>query len=1766
MLEDNSKKNIMKEETTKKKSANTLKSRPTSGTNNLCLIHAIFGDEIDGNNEIISSIADNRLKECHDFAIQQINTQINGLAPPYDEFTEFVKNQHWSDILTYLQEKNSQIEGITDDQYNCLLQHPNIMGFINDIIKDKHTEYIGTTDSDFKNLTLEEQSKRIEFINKQISRYLTYNPKDIVKKVLEQAVRDLQFEGVGKMQSYIPLGNFIAEQFKMNLKFLRPPAVNQINNVEYIYSKGNSNDLTEIYYDGKVHFSKMMNDDDYNKLIPNKQSTVPKNELTTNKKGSNKKSETTAQKSPDDQERILAYLIREEVLDLQKNISSSNPKKNEALREDLAKIVAYGNQPIKDLVSNKTGQQDVPEFLDPLIDALFYENHTTLVNETIITENPELYEKRKGDITPTPIVNFPLTNTNQETNFSDLILEFQKHETIDDDNKLKVNKIGSEIEDQVRIIKQLQINVPENRIELVFSLKRFQFDVETDITSKITSNVIFNNLHFNQKQYEITAFIWHKGILRGGHYKAYIKENINGWHCYNDEKVSKVDDVNLLIAMQEAYVVKYTLLNEKLPAPQTGTLNLHGAFGNRCWMNASFAFVKSFTSISKTNNINSNLNIDKIIERNKVLNSFTYTNQQEEEEEEEVEVEEEEEEEEEQSFYQNINTVKYLGDITDKTDELSKLRLNPNHFLFKDQFLEEHELEVFFKQNDDIQKIYYELKKDKPNISEANISKITNLTKTVFKSFENHDGYKNIKICDIQLKDILSKSGITYLIFPLDLYINYLATCSKIQQDIITEKNKNTLSKDLERNFRTVFNVDLDVCHGGIGSAFMAAMCGGVTTRIIDDFSRKYSSYIRDDYQIHLRPFLHNMFIKKNEDPFQNPIQSYLTREELLGLVKKIASSNFTDIVINEVLEMVFPILDRLSAGKNDAKKAASFIESLQKISKDYYLFITGTLDLLQFVNYNEHMFITSIKNKQEITQEIIHQLSSSKDSSPPLLIHKTDIDEGKIAELITLSYLDKPLYSFNKSLEFGILDTSNQITETTLEKLIDKNCSSKRFKEFALEKLKSAIEKYKAPTNVNNINSLTSLINNGIPLENLKKIIPNLNDTNLKGYRFSISSLAKHPESDKIIKYFVQNKIDPDEAEVPNFKQLVDTRNVRFIDCLYKNYPAYFSNKSLFKFLNLRQASTSVLLARIEFIESMCDKIDTLNDQSVIKKMTDIIIDSELIHIILQKKAVNQSHIRSFSKVLKFLKNEDLIAFLSKDSIKSFTTSENRDVKKAFHILANTHPEELVNIIEKLVEMEIEKEKLQKVLQKVLQMTDKNKESPLSILANKSSEEYLKIIRLVDLVENTKPYLSLLLYSVEKAPNQFLDTIKWLMNDDKSFDKKKIKEILHMTSRNSSLTAIETLQIFYAKNINPFYKIIDFLKKNELVEFSTSMEDVSHLAAANPTVFLRNLKDDNKYIWLCRLDIKNTERTTPLHIISEGKNPQIFNEAIQVLVKKALSAKDDFLLEKIQVLLTKTNIDDLTALHLLAKKYPKGFLDTITFMANHGAFDRSSKGWIKFEKSNSKDRLTVEDGSPLMIKWLKDAMPYPMLGEDNPHGFTPLHYLAEFGSNLFNSTLEILITNGKEGLIHLLEKKSKNQLYLYPKGSTALHILAKKNPTEFLNTIRSLEKGGLFLNSQQYDDLLYSSRAEREHDEFFKKSYPILQVLDIDAKTPLHYLAKYPDQFSLTIEILKKIPRTGVSLKELLQIKSTPKEETCIDLYNANLKKTQENQKKINK
>ncbi|XP_028329648.1 ubiquitin carboxyl-terminal hydrolase 47-like [Gouania willdenowi] len=75
---------------------------------------------------------------------------------------------------------------------------------------------------------------------------------------------------------------------------------------------------------------------------------------------------------------------------------------------------------------------------------------------------------------------------------------------------------------------------------LTLLLKRFHFNLDTKSSTKNNRKVLIPFTLNNPESYQLYAVVEHSGELRNGHYVSIIQTDEDRWFCFNDEKVSRV--------------------------------------------------------------------------------------------------------------------------------------------------------------------------------------------------------------------------------------------------------------------------------------------------------------------------------------------------------------------------------------------------------------------------------------------------------------------------------------------------------------------------------------------------------------------------------------------------------------------------------------------------------------------------------------------------------------------------------------------------------------------------------------------------------------------------------------------------------------------------------------------------------------------------------------------------------------------------------------------------------------------------------------------------------------------------------------------------------------------------------------------------------------------------------------------------------------------------------------------------------------------------
>ena len=279
-------------------------------------------------------------------------------------------------------------------------------------------------------------------------------------------------------------------------------------------------------------------------------------------------------------------------------------KPNEKERARLRDLLADACCPkeIVDALMAGTAQLDTTEFLNYFLELVMPEKSRVNVTSKV--------EWKAGAQTKTSLngvkeakLEFDLPDEVGAVDLSKMLENYQREEKLNGENKFDAP------EGKVDAKKNLRIKATNADAEIVISLKRFKYTDRpglSPVKKKIESPVSLDNISLplqdddteKMQEYCVTSFIVHEGGLDGGHYVAYVKESDKKWYCYNDRSKTEVSGDDLIEAKTQAYVVKYSPLNEgECTLPQSQGDNGTANGGNRCWANAAFAFALSMTSL-----------------------------------------------------------------------------------------------------------------------------------------------------------------------------------------------------------------------------------------------------------------------------------------------------------------------------------------------------------------------------------------------------------------------------------------------------------------------------------------------------------------------------------------------------------------------------------------------------------------------------------------------------------------------------------------------------------------------------------------------------------------------------------------------------------------------------------------------------------------------------------------------------------------------------------------------------------------------------------------------------------------------------------------------------------------------------------------------------------------------------------------------------------------------------------------------------------------
>jgi hypothetical protein len=330
--------------------------------------------------------------------------------------------------------------------------------------------------------------------------------------------------------------------------------------------------------------------------------------------------------------------------------SAKDPDLKQVELERLKLVLELAHPETKSLTySAQSAQEDASEFLVPALESLY--EKSPLLEESKLTplEKVNQYKAKAPKVDNKYTIELPILGN--RSNMSTLLNDFQREEIMaasESPKYVQGRGVESQYEngqDQLKTKKKLSLSVTEDTTEIVVSTKRFQQNID-GTRAKIHNAVKLSNIEIpvsgkqdgSKAKFEPTAFIVHSGEFGGGHYFAFIKERDRSgkeaWYEYNDsakpreiteseqcipsqvveESVSKAMgiDPNLPMSLlelrkQQAYIVKYSSPNDRgvvdLPVrnqdERFGSVNL----GNTCWANSAAAFLSSFQSFQKYQNI-----------------------------------------------------------------------------------------------------------------------------------------------------------------------------------------------------------------------------------------------------------------------------------------------------------------------------------------------------------------------------------------------------------------------------------------------------------------------------------------------------------------------------------------------------------------------------------------------------------------------------------------------------------------------------------------------------------------------------------------------------------------------------------------------------------------------------------------------------------------------------------------------------------------------------------------------------------------------------------------------------------------------------------------------------------------------------------------------------------------------------------------------------------------------------------------------------------
>jgi hypothetical protein len=1145
-------------------------------------------------------------------------------------------------------------------------------------------------------------------------------------------------------------------------------------------------------------------------------------------------------------------------------------------------------------------------------------------------------------------------------------------------------------------------------------------------------------------------------------------------------------------------------------------------------------------------------------------------------------------------------TAESYEDIFSEKISARTIFLNPDHPLAVDQSISDEQLKDFFKSNTEnllinaVAQVYNKITKKQQDsllLLNQEVNALTEWAKYIFLSFkqekkENNKLYESIEACGARLIELLDPNtqGSTEAImadalFSVELYITYLVKCFEIKKQIKEDKSfdNNKLIEELQQNFFAVFSLDLTVCPGGIGSAFMNALSNAVGSKIIEEYASKLAKYIPRDMEAHLRPFIVNMMSRQVTDTYKDTISIYFTQKELEKLITDINYGNFFNLLAKDVID----IWKNLK-GFSDVNGA------VRDLTKGHYLFDGNNKVLSEHCLFSENFQL--LETEKEIRVAVAKQFLGNK-----LFIKGADQKRVQLQEVLThlivSSYKSPGLFFYSQALEVGILTAEGIVNEKVLTELINSSNGSARFKAFAKEQLTVKIKKIiedktlqrlvsyvgkesEGPKKLPDLTSelLQELIRNGIPCQQLKELLKV--DKNKALLKFKFWGLNSHPKNTEILIYLIAEGIKLDETSLPNFELIIKNRDWKFLDALLEHYPDYFSQLEYFTL----DYKTSYLEQKFDFMLWVGDKIENDKYTESKKDLIQLITGNSLFIFRVMTMPPYLSH--SKKDVFKlFLKNapkkevdifltslitieHSLLDFLvgvapdwfvetiqllakrfGKCTIQELLGKQNNISFSLLHLFARQSPKQFVDLILLL------KEKIGLEPNVILELLTKEGSlssiTPLHCLVAKEPAQFVKTIELMlamklekDAIQKLlrKPHIyvqSLLHLLAEKEPAQFVKTIDLLI---KRLDKDTIQELLieavlfgesfaSVVIENNAEQFVHQMELLLATKLDKeaIQKLLKKLTKSRNIS-------LHYLAVKRPEQFIKTIellatKLEKDVIQ--KLLEKPTNKEVFLLCIFAEKCPKQFAGFIQLLFE-GVKLETKTIIE----LLKNVDPKGVTPLHILAEIWPDQFLETIELLINRLDKDAIQK---LLEQSTNKEVpllcifaekcpkqfagfiLSLSEVVKLEAKTIIE-----LLKNVDSKGVTPLHVLAGRQPEHFADMIVVLAMKLEEGAIQKLLDKSTD------KGVSFLCMFAEKCPEQFAGFIRLLFES-VRLEAKTIIELLKNG--------YWK------------GVTPLHVLAgRHPEQFIKTIELLAtKLEKNAIH--KLLD-KSTNKEASLLCIF----------------